>query len=57
MIDNGLIQLLIAYKHRKATERLANCETHFPQLEELPEYIIEELIRKYTYIEGGNGQD
>jgi hypothetical protein len=51
MIDKGLIQSLVAYKYRKDTERLCNCETHFPQLEELPEYVIDELVRKYTYPE------
>jgi hypothetical protein len=49
MIDQELLQLLVLYKFRKDTERLANCETHFPQLEELSEYVIDELIRKYTY--------
>ena len=54
MINNELIQLLVTYKYRKDTERLANCETHFPQLEELSEYVVDELIRKYT--EGDNGK-
>lgn len=55
MLDDGLIRLLEAYKFRKITERLCNCKMHFTQLEELPEYVIDELVRKYT--EGSNGQN
>ena len=51
MISSGLKQLLNNYKYRKVTERLCNCITYFPQLENFSKELLSELIDKYTYNE------
>ena len=47
MIDNGLKQLLILFKHKKSIERLCNCITYFPQFEKLSAESLDEFINEY----------